>query len=648
MPAAIIKQGYVTVKEEGIRSFIWSKRWLSLHERTLSIHKNETTYQSINLIILRNVESVQRTDLKPYCFEMVTPEKTFNIACTSDEELYAWMDEIYQRSQSSFTGIGNPTNFVHQVHVGFDPLSGLFSGLPSDWKTLLDSSAISKDEITRNPQAVLDVLGFYAEELESVSDTYEEVPPPKPVRKATSPKRFEPPVGDVLKERLEENLNLNRQVDSYEAREKERSERVKEKMKEMERRNKMQRAVEIEKEREREREREKEWQRMQKVDKVERERGREKEREQERESDQERFRQKPATTLDIQMPPRPAGGSQTRHENRRDLVKDVPTPPTTPPAQRPTQKEKEKEWEPEAAKEGRVISVLKPPRRKKEIKSTMTKDEAMENLRKTVSKNDPLTLYSKVKRIGQGASGSVYLAHTKNAPSNLVAIKQMVLAQQPSLELLVNEINILKESQHPNIVSFLNSFLVKDDLWVVMEYMEATLVDVVENFAISEAQIANICLESVKGLQHLHERRIIHRDIKSDNILLKADGQVKLSDFGYCAKLNSYHSKRATMAGTTFWMAPEVITRKDYGTKVDLWSLGIMAIEMVEGEPPYFDQDPIRALYLIATNGTPALKNPGKLSSVFKNFLGRCLEVDVGKRASADELVQVGAFDFLF
>ncbi|KAI1437120.1 hypothetical protein GGR50DRAFT_142756 [Xylaria sp. CBS 124048] len=283
--------------------------------------------------------------------------------------------------------------------------------------------------------------------------------------------------------------------------------------------------------------------------------------------------------------------------------------------------------------------------RNRNTRQTGTTFDVAAALKSICSEGDPREIYRGFTKIGQGASGGVYTGHERGS-NRLVAIKQMNLEQQPKKDLIINEILVMKDSVHQNIVNFIDSYLCGGELWVIMEYMEGgNLTDVVTFNIMSEGQIASVCRETLKGLQHLHSKGVIHRDIKSDNILLSLDGNIKLTDFGFCAQINEAHNKRTTMVGTPYWMAPEVVTRKEYGRKVDIWSLGIMAIEMIEGEPPYLTESPLRALWLIATNGTPQIKEEQNLSPVFRDFLYFALKVDPDKRASAHDLLRVSCCD---
>ncbi|KPP62069.1 serine/threonine-protein kinase PAK 2-like [Scleropages formosus] len=327
--------------------------------------------------------------------------------------------------------ISHPSDFEHTIHVGFDAVTGEFTGMPEQWARLLQTSNITKSEQKKNPQAVLDVLKFY----------------------------------DSTGNGRQKYLSFS------------------------------------------------------------------------------------SSDKDGQM------------VYTRSVIDPVPPPATG------------------------VDGDSKTADRQKK-KGKMTDEEIMEKLRSIVSIGDPKKKYTRYEKIGQG-------------------------------------------------------FLVGEELFVVMEYLAGgSLTDVVTETCMDEAQIAAVCRECLQALEFLHANQVIHRDIKSDNVLLGMDGSVKLTDFGFCAQITPEQSQRSTMVGTPYWMAPEVVTRKAYGPKVDIWSLGIMAIEMVEGEPPYLNENPLRALYLIATNGTPELQNPEKLFPVSRDFLNRCLEMDVEKRGSGKELLQ--------
>ncbi|XP_064255585.1 serine/threonine-protein kinase PAK 3-like isoform X2 [Passer domesticus] len=260
-------------------------------------------------------------------------------------------------------------------------------------------------------------------------------------------------------------------------------------------------------------------------------------------------------------------------------------------------------------------------------------------LRNTVSEAQPAQKYLEVEQIGQGAFGAVSKGLDR-ATGGEVALKKMSLTGQ-NRERAVNEILLLKDKKHPNIVNFLDSFLVDGDLWLVMEYMDGgTLQDVVRQTRMAEGEMAAVSRECLQGLDFLHSKRVIHRDVKSSNILLGMDGSVRLADFGLCAQLSPEQDQRSSMVGTAHWMAPEVVTRSPYGPKVDIWSFGIVTIEMVEGEPPYFRETAAMARALIRQNGTPQLQEPRRLSALLRDFLECSLEPDEERRWAAQELLQ--------
>ncbi|NXP92609.1 M4K3 kinase, partial [Passerina amoena] len=209
------------------------------------------------------------------------------------------------------------------------------------------------------------------------------------------------------------------------------------------------------------------------------------------------------------------------------------------------------------------------------------------------------------------------------------------------------EIIMMKDCKHPNIVAYFGSYLRRDKLWICMEFCGGgSLQDIYHvTGPLSEQQIAYVSRETLQGLYYLHSKGKMHRDIKGANILLTDNGHVKLADFGVSAQITATIAKRKSFIGTPYWMAPEVaaVERKGgYNQLCDLWAVGITAIELAELQPPMFDLHPMRALFLMTKSNfqPPKLKDKMKWSNSFHHFVKMALTKNPKKRPTAEKLLQ--------
>lgn len=746
------QRGWVYLKDDGMfTSFRWNKRYMAFGDRALNFFKSEPVdfardvelQYPLNLISAVNIKPNSGYTKTSQTLEIVPKNgtKPLLISIKSNNECHDWLDafaskcplasiNLYGLGTTGNAGVSLPINFTHKIHVGFDPASGNFTGLPEAWKSMLQHSKITNEDWKKDPVAVIEVLEFYSDINGSNNNTPINSPAINASSKAemnlqdwTKAPSARPPVVDELKPiraapKVPVPYHLTQQQQQQQQLHDQNSPlgRL--------------------------------------MNSGDNGQGR----------DLIPVRRAPPQpgsqpqSLVTQPGQQPFQGSQPFHSSQafqgsqpgaqpkyspytfdpnnsnqykyqanahnqtRPLTKTAPSPATTnknvpraappslpyetpsnlklqsqnikntlatkqdhsfesqgltnlsptrylqsvssnePPSLKPltlkasNNTTKSSNYVANNAannsgntKEAPSNKPTLPPKTAKQIKKEkeqLNDKQVLDKLRTVVNNNDPSSLFRIISKAGQGASGEVYLAESliPGEKRRKVAIKQMDLQAQPRKELIINEILVMKDLRHDNIVNFLDSYLRgNNDLLVIMEYMEGgSLTEVIENneCKVNERQIATICFETLKGLQFLHKKHIIHRDIKSDNVLLSAEGHVKITDFGFCAKLTDQRSKRATMVGTPYWMAPEVVKQKEYDEKVDVWSLGIMTIEMIEGEPPYLNEEPLKALFLIATNGTPKLKKPELLSNSIKKFLSICLCVDVKYRASTDELLQ--------
>lgn len=663
---AIIKEGAARCKD----GLLWKNRYLVLRAYQLDFQKGHDGKVSMS-IQLKDVTGVSRSESNPLSFEITRvattganstglvaasrdlPQKTIICQLKSDDEIYEWIDVIYNRCPG-MGGVSNPTNFSHRVHVGFDPVTGSFVGLPVEWERLLTASAITKQDYQEHPQVVLEVLQFYADitKRSEHPEAYPSLTPTPPVNTTVNkqlghggggtsiaPPRPSPPGTIGLQTGLAQQQPQRFVQDTpsrshtgtpvSDQRKFSGNERFQDQnMKKMGMDQDMRYAMEEEA-------------RKVKAVKEQRERDRARDEEEQARRDQEAYNAaipKSRTPLakqeiggysgspDSSSPPSrynptrnapPAPHSDRTRQQPQGSLRQVSAQRQAPPAaqvngniapprapftqkqpgsrehspsstqgslrtnQRPEQQLRQpspntrstpdpNQRNPSSqshvrtngvitngvnniqppsrlpapvqhsgtgngstkqptggsplnngdkhdpAKQAEVSLTSKPPAgtRQKEVRmSSMTESQVMERLKQVVSKDDPQLSYSKQKKIGQGASGSVYVARVnENAISPVarrlykahgakanVAIKQMDLRNQPRKELIVNEIIVMKESSHPNIVNFLDSFLQEgnNELWVVMEFMEGgALTDVIDNNShITEAQISTICNE---------------------------------------------------------------------------------------------------------------------------------------------------------
>ncbi|CDW98943.1 hypothetical protein [Sporisorium scitamineum] len=249
--------------------------------------------------------------------------------------------------------------------------------------------------------------------------------------------------------------------------------------------------------------------------------------------------------------------------------------------------------------------------------------------------------------IGDGESGPVFAAKDV-VKKRRVAIKMVRFGadrnEEPSTRLLglVKEVGVWRRCRHVNVLDLYSLVVAEEAIWMVQELAERSLADVIAwkdgGVDLNESRMSRIMGDLLEALQFLHGKGVLHRDVRSDNVMISSTGVCKLSDFTHAAELSAGVNTRHSVVGTPYWMAPEVIKANDYDMRCDVWSLGVVLWEMIEGDPPRVEFPPLRAITLTAKLGLPALRDASSLSHELKSFLHWATEMDAEKRPSAETL----------
>ena len=256
-------------------------------------------------------------------------------------------------------------------------------------------------------------------------------------------------------------------------------------------------------------------------------------------------------------------------------------------------------------------------------------------------KDDPVTQLEVMHQIGDGSYGEVYKARQKST-GKIFAVKKIYVNDKQTLEGCLREIQILSSCRSEFIVKYVCTYHKENQLWIVMEYCEfGSLKKIIRarKHPFRENMISAILYSVLKGISYIHSLKMIHRDIKADNILVGEQGHVKISDFGVSTKLLSTYGCANSISGSPYWMSPESLQNESYTSKTDIWSLGITSIELAEGHPPYHNKLPYMVMELIKHKPAQNLTSPYLYSEEFQNFVKMCLTIDTDERPTADDLL---------